>query len=206
MNILSMRQSIRNRFAILRQVTAVVTCITYCFMLRDCSIFARFKYLGYFFLVFTARIQRMGEGNVFSLFTPGGYPDRSGGVPQPDPDRGTQPGPDRGYPSQIQMGGTPVRDEVPPSQVRMGIPQSGMGYPLSSDGVPPCSHQVRTWGTLVWDVVPPVSSDGVPPRIGQQMQYLICGGRYASCVHAGGLSCFSVLYCSNCSSLGQLDK
>ena len=28
------------------------------------------------------------------------------------------------------------------------------------------------------------------PRIGQQMEYLMRRGRYASCVHAGGLSCF----------------
>ena len=31
---------------------------------------------------------------------------------------------------------------------------------------------------------------GTPsPHTGQQMEYLIRGGRYASCVHAGGLSC-----------------
>ena len=34
-----------------------------------------------------------------------------------------------------------------------------------------------------WGTYPP------PPGIGQQMEYLICGGQYASCVHAGGLSC-----------------
>ena len=33
----------------------------------------------------------------------------------------------------------------------------------------------------------------LPPRIGQHMEYLICRGRYASCVHAGGLSCFHFL-------------
>ena len=42
---------------------------------------------------------------------------------------------------------------------------------------------------------PPPTRSGVPPpppprRIGQQMMdYLIRLGRYASCVHAGGLSC-----------------
>ena len=53
-----------------------------------------------------------------------------------------------------------------PSQVRMveGVPQSGMGYPSSRDGV--------------------------PPGMGQQTEYLICSGRYASCIHVGGLSCF----------------
>ena len=34
---------------------------------------------------------------------------------------------------------------------------------------------------------------GHPPIIGQQMEYLLRGGRYASCVYAGGLSCFIVL-------------
>ena len=46
-----------------------------------------------------------------------------------------------------------------------GTPHSGMGYPPARSG----------WGT---------------PRIGQQKEYLLRGGRYASCVHAGGLSCF----------------
>ena len=33
-----------------------------------------------------------------------------------------------------------------------------------------------------------------PPRIGQHMEYLIRCGRYASCVHAGGLSCSNLLH------------
>ena len=67
------------------------------------------------------------------------------GVPWPGPDRVvTRPGPDGGYPSQVQTGGTPAKS------------QGGMGY---------------------------------PPGIGLRMEYLIRGGWYASCVHAGGLSC-----------------
>ena len=61
-----------------------------------------------------------------------------------------------------------------PGQVRLGggIPQSGMGYPPSRDGGYPPSR------------------DGVPPPgIGQQMEHLISGMRYASCVNAGELSC-----------------
>ena len=46
-------------------------------------------------------------------------------------------------------------------------------------------------GTPWWRY--PLSRDGVPPRIGQQMEYLICRDRYASCVHAGGLSCLRIL-------------
>ena len=36
---------------------------------------------------------------------------------------------------------------------------------------------------------PPPCRGYLPPA-GQQMEYLICRGRYASCVQAGGLSCF----------------
>ena len=103
------------------------------------------------------------------------------------------------YPGQVRTGGYP-------SQERMGVPQPQPGqvgypiHPLSWDGVPPSRDGVlpgqgtpiqrwRTpsqgWGTPVqiWGTPP-------PPRIGQQMEYLICRGRYASCVHAGGLSCY----------------
>ena len=37
---------------------------------------------------------------------------------------------------------------------------------------------------------PPWSGWGVPRGKGQQTEYFIRRGRYASCVHAGGLSCF----------------
>ena len=94
------------------------------------------------------------------------------GVPQPGPDKG-------GYPSQVQTGGTPVRDGLtPPPRPGQdgGVPQSGMGYTPGQDRR-----------------VTPVS-DGVPPWMGQQMEYLRSGGRYTSCVHAGGLSCYSVKF------------
>ena len=52
-----------------------------------------------------------------------------------------------------------------------GVPQPG-GYPLPRGRY------------LLWD--------GVPPCPGQQMEYLIRRCRYASCVHAGGLSCFTL--------------
>ena len=34
------------------------------------------------------------------------------------------------------------------------------------------------------------SAGGGSAKIGQQNEYSLHGGRYASCVHAGGLSCF----------------
>ena len=76
-----------------------------------------------------------------------------------------------GYHSQIQLGeGIPARSRwgvppigIPPGQVQMGgVPQH---TPLAGDTPP-------------------------PPCTGQQMEYLICSGLYASCVHAGGLSCY----------------
>ena len=88
----------------------------------------------------TSARSRWGEG------TPPGL-----GVPQPGPARGVSPlaggVPVMGYPP-VGMGyplarsgwgyprwGTPGRDGVPPSQMRMGVPK--MGYPLAGMGVPP---------------------------------------------------------------------
>ena len=75
----------------------------------------------------------------------------------------------------------------------MGVPQPGLtggypnqGYPPGRDGAP--SGQVRMVG---YPPPPPVA--GVPPRTGQHMEYFTSGGRYASCVHAGGLSCYRIL-------------
>ena len=68
----------------------------------------------------------------------------------------------------------PCPDEGTPARSGWGYPYPGMGYSTS---------QVRTGrGTPSRDLVP-------PPGIGQQMEYLICGGQYASCGRAGGLSC-----------------
>ena len=119
---------------------------------------------------------------------PGGY--RGLGTPP----RGV---PRSGYPP---WGGTEVW--VPPrggTQVRVPPPQGG-----TQVRYPPGGYQVR--GTEV-QVPPPPGGGGtevrVPPRggtpspgtprggtrVGQQKEYSLHGGRYASCVHAGGLSC-----------------
>ena len=89
------------------------------------------------YLIITARIRSMREGNSFSLF-----------VCLPTP-----------------------RNEHPL--------RAGWGYPPlpSQDGV----RLILGWGT--YHLPPPP----LQPR--QQREYLLCGGRYASCVHAGGLSC-----------------
>ena len=98
-----------------------------------------------------------------------GQTPRGSTLPGPVGGGGTLPGPaGEGYPA----GGTQVG--YPPSQVRMGVPYQG--YP---GRVPP--GQVRTGG---------VPCQG-GTQLGQQKEYSLHGGRYASCVHAGGLSCLS---------------
>ena len=99
-----------------------------------------------------------------------GYPipglDRGDPVPCLDWGGYPIPGPDGGY-SILLTGGTP-------SKIRMGgIPpvQVWMGYPPCPrlDGLPPPP--------------PPQETDH------QQSEYLLRGGRYVSCFHAGGVSC-----------------
>ena len=85
---------------------------------------------------FTARIRRMIEGNIFSLFTPGG----GWGVPHPADGGGTPILPDWGVPHPSQPGGRGT-----PSFL-MGVPPSGLGYPSIGTG----------WGH------PPIRP-GVPP-------------------------------------------
>ena len=123
--------------------------------------------------IVTARIRRMGEGNVFSLFTSGGgvpvshnalqhFPEchgaargctLAGGVPWPGgyPGRGVPP--PGGYPG---WGGTLAR-----------------GVPCLEGGTLPQGGTLPRGGT----------------QLGQHREYLLHGGRYASCVHVGGLSC-----------------
>ena len=79
-------------------------------------------------------------------------------------------------------GGTPNRSSwwVPwPGPEGGGGIQPGIGYPLARSG-----HGVP-WPRMGY----PPAMEGSTPGIGQQMEYLIRCGRYASCVHAGGLSC-----------------
>ena len=78
-----------------------------------------------------------------------------------------------------------------------GIPRPG---PKSSQGGYPSQVQAR--GTpcrgvphLGYNTAPPHWTwPGVVPHRGKQMEYLIRRGRYASCVHAGGLSCLWVVW------------
>ena len=117
------------------------------------------------------------------------------GSPQPGQDWGTPSHVSMGYPpGQGRTGVSPGHVSIgyPPGQDRTGVPpplsQVRMGYPLppasSGCGIPPPPSQVRMG-------YPPART-GIPssPGTEQQSGHLLRGGRYASCVHAGGLSCF----------------
>ena len=68
----------------------------------------------------------------------------------------------------------------------------GWVYPGQGWGTPPPPGMGNPPPHQGW-VIPP------PPRIGlQMMEYLIRCGRYASCVHAGGLSCCLFHYRYGC--------
>ena len=163
--------------------------------------------------VITARIRRMGESTVFSLSVhtrEGGYPVpglggvpglRSGGIPS------LRSG---GYPiSGLRWGGYPVPGlggypvSVPGGKVpglrSGGDLVSGLGGTRSQvSGVPHLRSGLGCGGYPVSGLggVPHLRSRGVPhlrsgvlPPTDQHSELLLRGGRYASCVHAGGLSC-----------------
>ena len=98
-----------------------------------------------------------------------------------------------GTPSHVWLGGYPISGPG-------GYPISGLGeypipgprgYPIPGPGVP----HPRSWGVphpRFGGTPSQVRGEGVPqvpPRTDQHSEHLLRGGRYASCVHAGGLSC-----------------
>ena len=123
-----------------------------------------------------------------------------------------------GTPSQVWMVGGEY--PIPGLDGGGGVPhpRSGWWYPipgLDGGGVP---HPRSGWwgGTpsQVWMVggYPPARSEwwGVPPTMTgwgtppppphQHSKHLLFGGRYASCVHAGGLPCWISIYSTVCQS------
>ena len=113
------------------------------------------------------------------------------------PGSGTPPG---GYLAQVPPGGVP-RPPWGGTWVRYppgGVP--GSGTPGGVPGTPPGGYpgQVPPWGGTRtppggYQTPPGGTRVRYPPgggsRVGQQKEYSLHGGRYASCVHAGGLSC-----------------
>ena len=142
-----------------------------------------------------------GEGNSFSLFV---SPHLGGVPPSPSHDTSTGPMSFSGVPQWLVpgpfLGGTPVTGPVslpmgyPLGQVRMGgIPGWGtpwlvlMGGRYPRTGYPP---QSRDRVPQIGMGYPPQPGMGYSLQIGQQTEHLICCRRYASCIHAGGLSCW----------------
>ena len=143
------------------------------------------------FIIITARVRSMREGNIYTLECLSVYHWFGGGYPIPGPvregGRYPIPGLDGGYPFQGPGGGYPIPGldgGTPPLHPDLGwvTPHPDLGW-----GTPPVQTLDR--------VHPPQSRTewGTPPSPGQKTEqhseHLLRGGRYASCVHAGGLSC-----------------
>ena len=116
-----------------------------------------------------------------------GYPisglDTSWDTPLPWTWDGVPPGPGMGYPPRPGTGYPPTWDGVPAPRPGTGYPL-GWGTPQTWNRAPPPD---MGWGT------PPDLRWGTPlPQTDQHSEHLLHGGRYASCVHAGGLSCFQL--------------
>ena len=125
------------------------------------------------------------EGNSFTLFVSshrGGYPypimlcnisqnamGQLGGTLPGPAGGGTLPGPARGVPWQGGTLGGPWPGGYPGGDPGQGGTLAG-GYPGQG-------------GTLPGGTLPGGT------QLGQHKEYLLHGGRYASCGHAGGLSC-----------------
>ena len=95
-----------------------------------------------------------------------------------------------------------VLTRVCPS-INLSVHRGGYPYPIMLCNISQNAMRQRggTWvryppGGCTRVRYPPggVPGSGTPPRggtrVGQQKEYSLHGGRYASCVHAGGLSCF----------------
>ena len=145
---------------------------------------------------------RSGFGYIIPGLDGGGVPHfRSGwGVPHPRSRQGGTPG----YPLSRTGWGTHL-GWVPPHldlgwgtflDLGWGMPLSRTGWGTSPPGPgmgypPPNPPPSRTgWGTLHlgWGNPPPHQETE------QHSEHLLSGRRYASCVHAGGLSCFEYTF------------
>ena len=111
-----------------------------------------------------------------------------------------------GYPGQVRTGVEGTWATPRPGQDRGG---GYLGYPQarSGQGVPRVPPGARSGWEGTHDTPPRPGQDGgylrYPPSqvrmggypgTGQHMEYLISGGQYASCIHAGGLSCLVCLF------------
>ena len=115
-----------------------------------------------------------------------GYPK----VPTPLPCQGTYPHPGQegeGYPKvpTAHRG----QDSIPTGQDRAGGTPRYLSTRRQGTYPPSRSGRGKEGVPKVPTPYPPAKVPAPPPWVGQHMEYLIRCGRYASCVHAGGLSC-----------------
>ena len=112
---------------------------------------------------------------------------RSGGPPGQGPGLGPPRSRSRGAPRSRSRGPPRSRSGGPPGQgPGLGPPGQGQG-----PGAPQVKVQVKVWGAQVKVQGPPRSRSGGPPAVKVQVKVGM-RGRYASCGHAGGLSCFCI--------------
>ena len=149
------------------------------------------------------------QGGTQVQYPPGGYP----GLVPPQGGTRTPPGgtqvwlpprgyldPPGGYPGLATPSGGVFRSGTPPGGTQVRYPP--WGYPDPPRGVPRSRYPPEGYsgpvpprgGTQVWY---PDSPPGGGTQVGQQKEYSLHGGRYASCVHAGGLSCFILILYGN---------
>ena len=155
-----------------------------------------FLHLIYRFI--TARVRSTREDNIYTWECLSVHIAGGGGVPCPRSWGGTtsQVWLGGGTPSQVWLGGTHLRSG---DWGYLGYPpRPGMGYPPDQVWMRYSPWTLdRVPSPQTWDGVPPPTWDGPPPDLGRgtsppplhHSEHLIRGGRYASCVHAGGLSC-----------------
>ena len=151
--------------------------------------------------VITARVRSTREGTVFTGVCLSTF---RGGVP-PCSQLG-------GYPFQLMGGipiylrgntksswwGAPPLSGVPPSGQREGVPHLvNRGYPHPANGGTPIG--------IGWGHPPPSGLDGgTPPQLGDWGTEQLRGGRYASCIHVGGLSCLVLFLWLKCDFLSVI--
>ena len=138
----------------------------------------------------TTRIRRMREeDNSFSWLV---CPQRGGGgVTYPGQVQGTTPSQvttrGRGYP---KLPPPSHGTYPPPGQVRMGGRYPMVHTPLAKVPTPPPGED-RGRGYPKAPTSPPPAKLPTPSPLAKDLPH---GGRYASCVHAGGLSCFHAVF------------
>ena len=94
-----------------------------------------------------------------------------------------------GYPARSSRGGTLVGGTL--LRVPCGeVPRSGTPPGQDRGGTLPGGTQVRYPPSAKFP--PRQGQEGGGTQLGQHREYLLHGGRYASCVHAGGLSCLQL--------------